>query len=60
MAQRSSRRSGNNTSERQGYGWRRCSADFRELDSDNDSILDVIENGIPDTNGDGMVDGFCC
>ncbi len=34
-------------------------ADFRDLDSDNDAINDVIEggNGPRDTNGDGIVDG---
>ncbi|XZF14009.1 hypothetical protein ACTHGU_19695 [Chitinophagaceae bacterium MMS25-I14] len=34
-------------------------ADFRDLDSDNDGINDVIEsgNGAFDTNGDGLVDG---
>ena len=33
--------------------------DFRDLDSDNDAINDLIEagNGAPDTNGDGIVDG---
>ena len=34
--------------------------DFRDLDSDNDAINDVIEGGagsFPDANGDGIVDG---
>lgn len=34
--------------------------DFRDLDSDNDAINDVIEGGagsFPDTNGDGIGDG---
>jgi len=35
-------------------------ADFRDLDSDNDAINDVVEGSagsLPDTNGDGIVDG---
>lgn len=30
--------------------------DFQDLDSDNDTINDITESGIPDTNNDGMVD----
>ena len=29
---------------------------FRDLDSDNDGVLDVTEAGLPDGNGDGFVD----
>ena len=32
-------------------------ADFRDLDSDNDGINDVIEGGNTDGDGDGLVDG---
>ncbi len=28
----------------------------RDLDSDNDGILDIVEAGLPDSNGDGKVD----
>ena len=31
--------------------------DYRDLDSDNDGINDVIEGGNPDTDGNGIVDG---
>jgi hypothetical protein len=31
--------------------------DFRDLDSDNDGINDVMEGGEPDANGDGLIDG---
>jgi VCBS repeat-containing protein len=31
--------------------------DFRDLDSDNDGILDVTEVGNPDTDNNGLVDG---
>jgi hypothetical protein len=31
---------------------------FLDLDSDNDGITDVIENGGTDVNGDGISDGF--
>ncbi|MFK8010073.1 MAG: DUF4347 domain-containing protein [Saprospiraceae bacterium] len=30
--------------------------DYQDLDSDNDSINDVIEGGLADPNGDGLVD----
>ena len=33
-------------------------ADFFDLDSDNDGITDVLEAGLTDANGDGIVDGF--
>ncbi|MCF6324513.1 MAG: hypothetical protein L3J89_09355 [Gammaproteobacteria bacterium] len=32
--------------------------DYRDLDSDNDSIRDLVEAGGEDNNGDGMIDGF--
>jgi uncharacterized repeat protein (TIGR01451 family)/fimbrial isopeptide formation D2 family protein len=32
-------------------------ADFRDLDSDNDGINDVLEGGTFDANGDGLIDG---
>ncbi|MCU7844786.1 MAG: JDVT-CTERM domain-containing protein [Candidatus Thiodiazotropha sp. (ex Monitilora ramsayi)] len=32
--------------------------DFRDLDSDDDGINDLIEAGGTDTNSDGLVDGF--
>ncbi|WKN32569.1 T9SS type A sorting domain-containing protein [Porifericola rhodea] len=32
--------------------------DFRDLDSDNDGIADLVEAGGTDTNGDGQVDDF--
>lgn len=32
--------------------------DYLDLDSDNDGIPDVIENGGTDSNGDGRIDGF--
>ena len=32
-------------------------ADFRDLDSDNDGINDVIEGGSPDPDGDGVIGG---
>jgi hypothetical protein len=32
--------------------------DFQDLDSDNDGILDIIEAGGTDSNGNGQVDGF--
>ena len=32
--------------------------DYKDLDTDNDGIPDVIENGLTDTDGNGMVDGF--
>ncbi|MDB9529489.1 DUF4347 domain-containing protein, partial [Oscillatoria sp. CS-180] len=32
-------------------------ADFRDLDSDNDGINDVLEGGNADSDGDGLVDG---
>ncbi|WP_420578139.1 T9SS type A sorting domain-containing protein [Ekhidna sp.] len=32
--------------------------DFRDLDSDNDGIADLVEAGGMDANGDGMIDGF--
>lgn len=32
--------------------------DFRDLDSDNDGITDLLEAGGEDNDGDGMVDGF--
>jgi uncharacterized repeat protein (TIGR01451 family) len=32
-------------------------ADFRDLDSDNDGINDVMEGGELDANGDGLIDG---
>jgi len=31
---------------------------FQDLDSDNDSIPDVVENGLLDTNGDYLIDDF--
>jgi uncharacterized repeat protein (TIGR01451 family) len=31
--------------------------DFRDLDSDNDGINDVLEGGEIDANGDGLIDG---
>jgi hypothetical protein len=31
---------------------------FLDLDSDNDGIPDIVEAGAPDTNNNGMVDGF--
>ncbi len=33
-------------------------ADFIDLDTDNDGISDVVENGGTDADGDGIVDGF--
>ncbi|MEL6559411.1 MAG: T9SS type A sorting domain-containing protein [Bacteroidota bacterium] len=33
-------------------------ADFYDLDSDNDGINDVLEAGLTDADGDGIVDGF--
>lgn len=33
-------------------------ADFRDLDSDNDGIPDLVEAGDSDANGDGRVDNF--
>lgn len=30
--------------------------DFKDLDSDNDGIPDLVENGRPDNNNDGMLD----
>lgn len=30
--------------------------DVRDLDSDNDSIFDVVEGGLSDTNGDALID----
>ncbi|MFA7274273.1 MAG: Ig-like domain-containing protein [Crocinitomicaceae bacterium] len=33
-------------------------ADFKDLDSDNDAIPDVVENGSFDDNQDGLVDGY--
>ena len=32
--------------------------DFRDLDSDNDGIFDVVEAGSPDNDTDGRLDGF--
>ncbi len=32
--------------------------DYLDLDTDNDSLLDVVEAGGPDTNGDGIIDDF--
>jgi len=32
--------------------------DYLDRDSDNDGIPDVIEVGLPDTNGDGSIDNF--
>lgn len=32
--------------------------DFQDLDSDNDSVYDVIEAGSADADGDGRIDGF--
>ncbi len=32
--------------------------DTEDLDSDNDGILDIVEAGGTDTNGDGQVDGY--
>ncbi|WP_041391870.1 Ig-like domain-containing protein [Pleurocapsa sp. PCC 7327] len=32
--------------------------DFRDLDSDNDGITDIIEAGGIDANGDGIIDNF--
>ncbi len=29
-----------------------------DLDSDNDGTDDIVEAGLPDTNGDGLVDGY--
>lgn len=31
--------------------------DYLDLDSDNDGITDVTENGGVDANGDGIIDG---
>ncbi len=31
--------------------------DWRDLDSDNDGVNDIIEGGLEDPNGDGLVDG---
>ncbi|WP_462255476.1 Ig-like domain-containing protein [Ferruginibacter sp.] len=33
-------------------------ANFLDLDSDNDGIPDVVEAGGPDTNNNGIIDGF--
>ena len=33
-------------------------ADYKDMDSDNDGILDVLEAGGTDNNGDGEIDGF--
>ncbi len=32
--------------------------DSKDLDSDNDGITDAIENGVSDTNGDGLIDSY--
>ena len=32
--------------------------DIYDLDSDNDGIPDIVEAGLPDTDNDGLVDGF--
>jgi hypothetical protein len=32
--------------------------DFQDLDSDNDGIVDLVEAGGTDTNGDGVIDNF--
>ena len=33
-------------------------SDYKDLDSDNDGILDIVEAGGTDSNGDGNIDGF--
>lgn len=32
--------------------------DYRDLDSDNDGMLDIVEAGLPDADNDGKIDGF--
>lgn len=32
--------------------------DYRDLDSDNDGLKDIVEAGLPDRNNDGLVDDF--
>ncbi|WP_421877736.1 T9SS type A sorting domain-containing protein [Marinoscillum sp.] len=33
-------------------------ADLKDIDSDNDGITDAIENGVSDTNSDGLIDSY--